>query len=124
MYMLSIHTCVLKHWDFVSVGSSDVIEEGSSTSPPVLPATATVAVRRLGLETGSQKVCPGEEEEDCRKKLVLFTKTFALCGGGGGGGGGVGAGILPLSVGGYKKGKKKSGGKSLGAGEHERTGIV
>ena len=116
--MLSIQTCVLV---FVSVGSSDVIEEGSSISPPVLPATATVAARRLGLETGSQKVCPGEEEEDCRKKLVLFTKTFALCGGGGGG---VGAGILPLSVGGYKKGKKKSGGKSLGAGEHERTGIV
>ena len=34
------------------------------------------------------------------EKLVLFTKTFALSGGGGD----------------YKKGKKKSGGKSFGAG--------
>ena len=58
---------------------------------------------RLGLETGSQKVCPRDGGEGGRglqeEKLVLFTKTFALSGGGD-----------------YKKGKKKSGGKSFGAG--------
>ena len=60
----------------------------------------------MDLRLGAKKFVPEtEEREEGRRglqeeKLVLFTKTFALRGEGGD----------------YKKGKKKSGGKSFGAG--------
>ena len=98
-------------------------EEGSpgSVSPPVLPATATPPLPALDLRLGAKKFVretkegeregEGGREGDCRKKLVLFTKTFALSGRG-------------LQKGKEEKRRQKFRCGWEGRRRHERGGIV